>query len=437
MSAEEIEYKSFYTAIFSLNYFTQGINISVFAVVVPIYLLTQLGIVESSEIAGLATIVSIPFAIKFIYGILSDKIAFKKIGRRKPWILGALYVAGILWTILPFILRADNAFQVFSFFGVLIFLGIAMADTAIDGFILDICPKSQLGRVQGFCWSTRSIGTIIGGPIIAAVLIFIPIEIVFITLGISMIIFSSMILIIKEISIEAREVAILSNLKSMFTKRKNWKVYMFSLFNAVVDNVIIVFLSLYILVQMGIVGAEGATLEFVEQEIYTSRDLYSNQAIISLIVGIGVIVGSIIGGYVADLISRKLSVYLSLLITTIALLLMIIPTDIILVLLLFSFFIGSTVGWRNSGFSAVVGEYSKLYPEMDSTYFAISTSFVNVGSTLGLLFTSALFEGLSGLSTFAIFAIVFIFMAILSNIGIIPFYFMDPKDYEYKLAEGD
>jgi MFS family permease len=244
-----------------------------------------------------------------------------------------------------------------------------------------------------------------------------------------------MILYIQEISIELREISIVANLKSMFTKKKNWKVYMFSLFNAVVDTVIIVFLSLYILIQMGIVGAEGATLEFVEEQIYTSRDLYSNQAIISLIVGIGVIIGSVIGGYIADLISRRLSVYLSLIITTVALLLMIIPTNVLIILLIFAFFIGSTVGWRNSGFSAVVGEYSKMYPEMDSTYFAISTSFVNVGSTLGLMITSALFGALSGLNTFTIFAIVFIFMAILSNVGIIPFYFMDPKDYEYRLAE--
>jgi MFS family permease len=435
MSKQEVEYKSIYTAIFSLNYFTQGVNISIFAVVVPIYLLAQLGVVESSDIAGLATIVSLPFVVKFLYGILSDKIVFKKIGRRKPWILSAIFVAGIIWIILPVFLTPQNAFQVFTISGILIFLGIAIADTAIDGFILDICPKNQLGRVQGFCWSTRSIGTIIGGPMIAAILIVIPIEFIFITLGILMILFSSMILYIQEILIELREISIVENLKSMFTKKKNWKVYIFSLFNAVVDTVIIVFLSLYILIQMGIVGAEGATLEFVEEQIYTSRDLYSNQAIISLIVGMGVIIGSVIGGYIADLISRRLSVYLSLIITTVALLLMIIPTDALIILLIFAFFIGSTVGWRNSGFSAVVGEYSKMYPEMDSTYFAISTSFVNVGSTLGLIITSALFGALSGLNTFTIFSIVFIFMAILSNIGVIPFYFMDPKDYEYKLAE--
>ena len=50
--------------------------------------------------------------------------------------------------------------------GFVLILGVAISDTAMDGFILDICPKEKLGRTTGTVWAFRSLGIIIGGPII-------------------------------------------------------------------------------------------------------------------------------------------------------------------------------------------------------------------------------------------------------------------------------
>lgn len=428
MEKSKTEFKSSYIGIFSLNYFFQGINQSMFAVIVPIYLIMELKAISGADISFLLSIVLMPFAIKFIYGMLSDKYALKNLGRRKPWIIIPVSFSGLLWILIPFIITTNTAFMIFTVGGVLIVLGVAIADTAIDGLILDITPKEKLGRVQGVCWGIRSVGIIIGGPLIVAFYMLAggSIELVFIGLGIIMILTSLTILIVKE-AVTHIDFSIKTNLKLIFGKGKNWKVYMFALFNSFVDGVIFVFLSLYIIIQTGAFGieAEGATIELLE----TDESLYEPNAFISLFIGLGVILGAVLGGFISDLKTRKLGVFSSLLITTISLLLFLIPT-IVPLLIFFAFLIGSSAGWRNSSYSAVVGQISTLYPEVDSTYYATCNSFVNIGTVIGLQLTGILFSALEGLSTYTIYAIIFIFMAIISNIGIIPFLTMDSKEYE-------
>jgi MFS family permease len=121
-------------------------------------------------------------------------------------------------------------------------------------------------------------------------------------------------------------------------------------------------------------------------------------------------------------------------ITTIALLLFLIPSSPWWILLIFALIVGSTNGWRNSGFSAIVGQISAQYPEVDSTYYATCNSFANIGTVIGLLLTNVILGVLEGMQFFLIFSVIFIFMSIISNLGIIPFLFMIPEEYELEKA---
>ena len=170
-----------------------------------------------------------------------------------------------------------------------------------------------------------------------------------------------------------------------------------------------------------------------------TRELYIINASISVIIGIGVIIGAVIGGRIADLKSRKKSVYSSLIITTISFLLFLIPVHYIenahlpyIILLIFAGIVGSTNGWRKSAYSAVIGQISKQYPEANSTYFATCNSFTNGGTILGLTLTGILLGALQGLDVYMTFSIIFVFMIIASNISLIPFMLINSKDYELK-----
>ncbi|MBA7621705.1 MAG: hypothetical protein CEE43_02875 [Promethearchaeota archaeon Loki_b32] len=425
MEKSAVELKKTYIGIFSLNYFTQGITQSFFTTIIPIYLLQLMSGLDTGEVSSVMSMVLLPFGVKFIYGILSDKYGLKKWGRRKPWIIFPSIISGLIWILVPFLLTPDNAMLMITLLGILIVIGVAMGDTAIDGLILDLCPKERLGRVQGICWGFRSVGIIAGGPLI--VMLFLGfrgvVEFSFIVLGIAMIIFPFLVLIVKEVE-KPLEINALENLKIIFGKLKNWKVFVFSLFNAVCDGVIFVILPLFVLIQWGLVGATGSEIDLIG-----NADLYAPNALVAFVVGLGVIAGALIGGRIADLQSRKRSVYFSLFITTGSFLLFVIPVPWY-ILMIFAFFIGGSAGWRNSAFSAVIGQESQQYPEMDSTYYATCNSFVNLGGTIGLQLTSILFICFAGLPVFGIYALIFLIMAILINLDFLPFFTLDPKEYE-------
>jgi PAT family beta-lactamase induction signal transducer AmpG len=436
------DYKFRYTGIFSLNYFIQGINQSMFAAVIPIYLFTLVNqtpdptdYVDPAALSFMLSFVFIPFIFKLVYGILGDKIRSRKIGRRKPWIVGGASFSGLMWIIISILLLTKNSSNVgsvmalFTYEGVFVVLGVAIADTSMDGFIIDICPKELLGRTTGMVWACRSVGIIVGGPVILLSLGVIPIISVFIFLGGLTILFSILTFTIKDRLI-TEEINLVANLKVMFKKRENWKVYIFSFFMAIVDGVIFVFLALFILIQLGL------PVPLATSALETDESLYPPQAFITFLTGMGVLTGALIGGVIADKISRRTSFFGSIILTAgaLALLLIPIPEAFIMILLVFAVIVGSSSGWRNSAFSAVATQYSKQYPETPSTYFSICTSFINLGTQLGLLTTGLVFSRLTGISTdvILIFGIVFLTMMILSSLAIIPFLFLDRSQYEVK-----
>ena len=105
-----------------------------------------------------------------------------------------------------------------------------------------------------------------------------------------------------------------------------------------------------------------------------------------------------------------------------------------MILFVFAVIVGSSSGWSNAAFSAVATQYSQQYPEAPSTYYSICTSFVNLGSQLGLIFTGLVFDTIVAITTnvITIFGIIFITMMILSSLAVIPFLFLDRSQYEIK-----
>lgn len=430
VSKQEIEYKKTYTAIFSMNYLFQGFTTSMFTVIIPIYLLmliTETGAsITATDISFLAAIVLAPTAIKLLYGMLSDRFGLKDFGRRRVWIVIPIAIAGFMWILLPFAVGAGNILLTFTIIGVIINTGVMMADTALDGLILDICPKERLGRVQGTVWGFRSIGMIGGGPVLAFLVVanvFTQIESTFVLLGILMIASAILTIWISEPT-EFTDVNIFDNVKDLFKKKKDIKTYFFALLNNVSDAVIMLFLSLYILLQIGIIESQNMSLSLTSTQ--GNNIAFQYQAIISIIVSIGVILGAIFGGWLTDTISRKKGVYYSMLFTAVSLFLVLVSSNEI-ILYLIAFIVGIGVGWRHTSYSAVASQMAKYHPEIDSTYFAFCNSLSNLGSTMGLLLMGELFAQTGS------YILVFVVIGLAQLLNLIPFSMMDSDLYEVNL----
>ncbi|MFX1442667.1 MAG: MFS transporter [Promethearchaeota archaeon] len=379
------------------------------------------------------SIIFFPATIKIIYGILTDKTKTSKLGRRKPWIIIPDGIAGIVWIVIAFMIPAtfDAAISLFTITGIIVNFGIYISDTALDGFILNICPKDQLGRTQGFFWGLRAIGIIVGGPIILFFLIIVPIQAIFISLGIMMLLFPILTLLIKDIEVPKVE-GIGTALKLIFKKKENWKMFSYSFFMQIVGGIVYTFLALYILIKAGYIDPKGATLASLD------INLYEPQALITLIISLGIIIGAILGDIVADKISRKIAVVSSMGLNTVSLLLLLVSAHIP-VLIFLAFLVGLASGWIFSAYSAVTGEYSKQYPEYTSTYFSICVSFINFGTVLGMVLTGIMFNSLSKITsdTLLIYSAIFIFMIILESIALIPFILLKQELYEFNLEKAE
>ena len=417
-----IEFRNYYQVIFSTNYLFQGINNSLFTVIIPIYLIQIIGSIDASSIAFIASIIMIPWVFKIFYGMIGDKFGSKRFGRRRPWIVTMVSFSGIMWIFLslPFTYTIDNIIFIFTIMGLLIFLGVSFGDTILDGLVLDITPKEKLGRTSGFNWSMRSVGTIAGGPAFSLFVVIgiIDVPTLFLVMGVLSILSSLLIFMVKEPK-SYPKVTLGRNLKDMFNNKRDWKTYVFSLFNAIVDSVAMLVISIYILIRMNVLSSVGTSLSLPSGNI----NIYLYNGNISIIISLGVVIGSVFGGQIADKVSRKISVYIGYVITTISLILMMIsaPWQI---LLIFSFFVGGAIGWRHSSYSAVATQISKLHPEMDSTFYSMCNAFANFGSIFGLILIGLILE-LTGS-----YLMIFLSVAIISNLGLIGFVMLEPNFYE-------
>ncbi len=423
---EEIEYKSSYTWVFSINYFNQGLVTSILSVIIPIYILMMIAeggtSITPSDVAYIASIITIPWAVKLFFGIVADKYGLKTLGRRRPWVLGALLISSVGWIMLPVMITPVNVLLMVTLLGFVINCGTAFSDTVLDGFIIDICPKERLGRVQGFVWGLRSIGTIAGGPVLALFIVLghLSVNAIFIGEAILTVFFAISILVVNEKK-DYPKVMLKEHFKGMFNTGRDWKAYMFALANNVMGDVIVLFLAMFILIEMGIIEMKGRNITLGEKTL----EVYLFQANVTLLIAIGIVIGAVLGGIMADKKTRKSAIHLGVVITTASILLLLIPATWEL-LLFFTIIIGVALGFRHSSYSAVVGQLAKKHPEMDSTYFSIANSFSNFGATLGLIITGLIFQ------VFGTYAFLFIFLAIISNVSLIPFWAINAEEYEHK-----
>jgi len=256
------------------------------------------------------------------------------------------------------------------------------------------------------------------------------IDIVFIIYGILLIFVSSLTIIVKEP--KTPEIAIGANLKSMFSTKKNWKVYIFAFFTNIIDAFMTLFVALFILIQWGLVEPEGASIGILEENI----DLYTPQSLANLLIAVGIIIGSIIGGRFADLKSRKISMYLGYIFCSVSFLLMLINLGPIMYII-FAVIIGFGAGWRSASYSAIMGQISQQYPEMDGTFFSLGNSFTNAGTILGLSISGVMFNVFGAMTSnyLIIYGAMLIFIALLQAIAPFSLWMIKSEEYEVKSAK--
>ena len=142
--------------LFTVLYFVQGIPSGFFLISLPGWF-AQHGL-SKAEIGKFIAIVTMPWAFKFIFAPLMDKFHFLKMGRRRPWIISTqlgIFVCTLLLALVPDPIRNLNTVALYGF---LVNLFSSIQDLAVDGMAVDILPKEEQAKVQGFMIGGQALG---------------------------------------------------------------------------------------------------------------------------------------------------------------------------------------------------------------------------------------------------------------------------------------
>jgi MFS family permease len=207
---------------------------------------------------------------------------------------------------------------------------------------------------------------------------------------------------------------------------------------AIFGAIMYVFLSLLVLIKIGLVNQKGAKIETFSENI----NLYLLQAIITIFISTGVIAGSIIGGRIADKKSRSFAVIFSFFLTSISTFLLFTPisSNGWHIVLIFATIVGISMGWNASALTSIISEYSKKYPETNLTYLSICSSFTNFGGVISLFTIGIIFNILASQTSDIIlmYGIAFGSMTLIYLLGsLFTFFLMDKKQFEYKFDGKD
>jgi len=142
-------------------YVAQGIPFGFVTITFAAYLV-HLGENELA-VGSLIAMATLPWALKWVWGPMIDRWGASAMGRRRPWILLAQF--GMVVTIAAMAL-VPNPETHLTLFGWLVFVHNvfnSLQDVSVDALAVDLLRESERGRVNGFMYGSKFIGTFLGG----------------------------------------------------------------------------------------------------------------------------------------------------------------------------------------------------------------------------------------------------------------------------------
>jgi RhtX/FptX family siderophore transporter len=143
-------------------YFSQGLPFGFFTQALPV-LMRKHGF--SLREIGLASLLALPWALKFLWAPVADRYEFRGVGKRRSWILPMQLLTAVLLLALAFF-TPDRSFAV-------LFLGVFFAnlftathDIAADALAIDILSFAERGVGNGVRVGAYRVGMIVGGGMI-------------------------------------------------------------------------------------------------------------------------------------------------------------------------------------------------------------------------------------------------------------------------------
>lgn len=380
----------YYYTLFGLMYFVQGSALAYFTNFQKPYL-NSVGI-EPARIGLLTSILLLPFVLKILIGMLSDKVNFFGLGHRKPYILMGLILASIAFLLVSKVLP-DKKYLLFASLIVMGSFSVALFDACNDGYAVEITPKQNYSKVQSIMVSGKAIGFIVLSLVFGYLVQRSSYSIIFIIIGLLMMIpfvFSLFAAEGKKISPE-----------SQF----DWKA-----FGLLLKPVFLVFALYTVFYSFVSFGVDGLIT------FYMSRSLHAIEQSIGqygALRGAGAVVGALVGGFTISRIGYKRIAFISIFTLSSAAILMGISSRISMVLS-FAPVWGFAWGLQECVFLSFAMAIADI--RIAASMFAVMMTLSNLGT--------AIIEGVGTTLIASVgFQKIFLFLAAFNAINLVILYF--------------
>lgn len=143
-------------------YFSQGLPFGFFTQALPVMLRKQgcsLG-----EI-GLASLLALPWALKFVWAPVVDRCSFPRVGHRRSWIVPLQLAAAVILAVLGSLAEPSSMTLLM---GAVLLLNLVAAtqDIATDGLAVDLLAIPERGLANGVQVAGYRVGMIVGGGLL-------------------------------------------------------------------------------------------------------------------------------------------------------------------------------------------------------------------------------------------------------------------------------
>ena len=142
-------------------YIAQGIPFGFVTITFAAYLV-HLG-EDELAVGSLIAMATLPWALKWVWGPMIDRWGASAMGRRRPWILLAQF--GMVLTIgaMSFVPNPETHLTLFGWLVFIHNVFNSLQDVSVDALAVDLLRESERGRVNGFMYGSKFIGTFLGG----------------------------------------------------------------------------------------------------------------------------------------------------------------------------------------------------------------------------------------------------------------------------------
>jgi PAT family beta-lactamase induction signal transducer AmpG len=341
--------------LFGSLYFSEGIEIALATVIIPIYLHVEKGlsIPLTTLIAGL---VMFPWMLKFIWGGITDY--FIKAGRKRFIIFGGL-LGAFSFFILIFI-DPIVAIIPFVFFLFLSHVGVGFLDVSADAWAIELSEEQERGKINSAMFSGLFIGMAIGAALLSYIAQEFGYNIAFLITGIIVIL-----IILYPLSVKDERIV---------KKRPKMGSLLYSEFKKKTTQLVTIFVPL-LLISIGL-------LTFAIP-LYMTDSLQLKVSEIGLIISlfpIATIIGALVSGPATDIWGRKKPIAFFAIASAIFTASLIFANTWLILAIIFST-IGFLRGGYYVGINALLMDITN--PKVAATQFSILTSIGNFGELFG------------------------------------------------------